>query len=541
MKTNMKSMNRLMQNKYGFAMTAFLNRLPCLVFLGLILQLSFAHCLEAHSKETVTPSSSSSSKASFLDNLFGKPNDNSQTLTLDANKTEATKDPSTPHIRVPQDREQIQLSFSPVVKKVAPAVVNIYADRLIKTTVSPFLKDPIFRHFFGDGQFNSKGRVQKSLGSGVIIDPKGIVITNYHVISGAEDIRVVLLDGREMKAQVVVKDKRADLVALKLQTDDHKLPFLKLRDADKLEVGDLVLAFGNPFGFGHTVTSGIVSGLARSQVGTDDFRSLIQTDAAVNPGNSGGALVTMDGRLVGINTAIFSNTGGSIGISFAVPSNLVMPVLASVELGQNRVVRPWIGVKVQTITSEMAEGLGLPKPKGVLIQDIFEKGSAEKAGLQRGDVILKINGYDIVNESGFKFRIATLTINKKAKMTIWRDEKEKEITVNMVAPPQLRDNRQVEVVGRNPLAGAFITGLTPTLAEDYNLSFEEGGVVIYRIKAGTLARLNGLLPGDVITTINKQEIKTVQDVIKAVKHSKDGWAITYRRGRQTMTIRIQTW
>lgn len=442
----------------------------------------------------------------------------------------------------PQSKSQIELSYAPVVKKVAPAVVNIFAARIVKTNqINPFFQDPIFKHFFGDGQIGPQGRVQKSLGSGVIVDPKGIVISNYHVIKGAEDIKVVLHDGREMAADIVVLDKRTDLVALKLRTKEKNLPFLSLRDADELEVGDLVLAFGNPFGFGHTVTSGIISGLARSQIGADDFRSFIQTDAAVNPGNSGGPLVTMDGRLVGINTAIFSNNGGSIGISFAVPSNLVAPVIASIGLGNKRVIRPWIGLKVQTVTEELSEGLGLESPRGVVIQTIYKGGSAEKSGLEQGDVILEIDGHKILNDSGYKFRAATLQINETATFKIWRDEKIIMKKVKLMPPPELKNNRQVEVTGRNPLAGAFITGLTSSLAEDYNLNFEDGGVVIYRIRNRSLARLNGLLPGDIITSINEKPIKSVEQVLRYLSRTSDGWNITYRRNGQLQSLYVQTW
>ncbi len=442
---------------------------------------------------------------------------------------------------VPTSREQVHYTFAPVVKKVAPAVVNIYAARVIEARrVNPFFQDPIFRHFFGDGLPGRGGRVQSSLGSGVIVHPSGIVITNYHVIKAAQEIKVVLHDGREMTAEVVVQDKRTDLVALQLKTDGG-LPYLKLRDADSLKVGDMVLAFGNPFGFGHTVTSGIVSGLARSQLGVNDFRSFIQTDAAINPGNSGGPLVTLDGRLVGINTAIFSNTGGSIGISFAVPSNLVAPVIASVGQGNKRVIRPWIGVRTQSITNEMKESLGLEKATGVLVQKVFKGGSAEKAKIIQGDVILAVNGHDITNESSFKFRMATLQVGKEAVFTLWRDEKQEKVDVKLVAPPDITDNRRVEVTGRNPLSGAMITGLSPSVAEDYAISYEEGGAVIYKIRNGSLARLNGLLPGDVITKINGKEIKKVEQVLRYLSRSRDGWKIEYRRGGRVQSLFVQTW
>ncbi len=443
---------------------------------------------------------------------------------------------------IPQSQKQIQLTFAPVVKKVGPAVVNVFAAHSISSKkLTPFFQDPIFRHFFGERQLGQKGRVQKSLGSGVIVDPKGIVITNYHVIKGAEDIKVVLQDGREMTANIVVQDKKTDLVALKLQTENQNLPYLELRDADELQVGDLVLAFGNPFGFGHTVTSGIVSALARSQVGSNDFKSFIQTDAAINPGNSGGALVTMDGRLVGINTAIFSNTGGSIGISFAVPSNLIAPVIASVGLGNKKVVRPWVGLRVQGVTADMKESLNLESLTGVLVQKIYKGGSSDKASLQKGDVILSVNGHSISSKSSFNFRMATLPVGSKAVFSVWRDESLKNIIVPLLSPPKIKNNRRIEVSGRNPLSGAMITGLSPAIAENYALSFDEGGVIIFKIRKGSLARLNGLLPGDIILKINNKAIKTVDELLRYMSRSREGWHIDYRRGDEVQTLFVQTW
>lgn len=444
---------------------------------------------------------------------------------------------------MPQTQAELKFSFAPVVEKAAPAVVNIYAARVVETPrVNPFADDPIFRHFFGEGVSNqSTSRIQSSLGSGVIVDPKGIVITNLHVIQSARDIKVVLLDGREMDAEVVVRDNRTDLVALQLKTDDKKLPFLKLRDADELKVGDIVLAFGNPFGLGHTVTSGIISGLARTELGVTDFRSFIQTDAAINPGNSGGPLVTLDGRLVGINTAIFSNTGGSIGISFAIPSNLVAPVLASVGQGKERVIRPWVGLRVQNMNAEIAESLGLKEKTGVLVQKVFKDGSAHKADLQAGDVILKINGHDVRTESSYRFRMATLQVGQKALFTMLRKGVIKEVEISLVAPPDISNNKRIEITGRNPLAGARVTGLSPAVAEDFGIPFEGSGVVIYSIRGGSLARLNGLFPGDIIVQINGKPIATVEDLLRHLSRTREGWKIEYRRGDDLETLLVQTW
>jgi serine protease Do len=444
---------------------------------------------------------------------------------------------------VPSSRESLVYSYAPVVEKVAPAVVNIYAARTTEQAYnSPFLNDPIFRHFFGDGMPGRSGsRLQSSLGSGVIVDPKGIVITNYHVIKQAKEIQVVLQDGREFEAEIAVQDKRTDLVALQIKGSKHDFPYLHLRDADELLVGDIVLAFGNPFGFGHTVTSGIVSGLARTELGVNDFRSFIQTDAAINPGNSGGPLVTLDGKLVGINTAIFSNNGGSIGISFAIPSNLVAPVMASVGRGSKRVIRPWIGLRVQTLTPEMQQSLDLNDIQGVIVQKVFEGGSAQIAGILANDIIIKIGKHDIKNESSYRFRVATLQVGTKTAFTLVRAGQEKVVEVILKAPPALKDNKSAEVAGRNPLSGASVSGLSPALAEDLGIPYEEGGVVLYHIRNGSLARLNGLLPGDIIVEINNHKIRSVDELLRNLSRTRKGWVIEYRRDDQNYKIFVQSW
>src|SRR5262245_38652656 len=271
---------------------------------------------------------------------------------------------------VPQDRAAIQLSFAPLVKTTAPAVVNIYTKRTVRAATSPLLNDPFFRRFFGDQLPGQTERVQNSLGSGVIVDPGGLIVTNNHVIKGADQITVVLSDRREFEATVVRADDRTDLSVLKINSGSERLPVLELMDSDDLEVGDLVLAIGNPFGVGQTVTSGIVSAVARTRVGIADYGFFIQTDAAINPGNSGGALITMGGKLAGINTAIFSRDGGSVGIGFAIPANMVQTVVAAAG-GQGRIVRPWLGADTQTVTADLATGLGLPRLIGVIVGEVF--------------------------------------------------------------------------------------------------------------------------------------------------------------------------
>ena len=310
---------------------------------------------------------------------------------------------------VPKERSEITLSFAPVVKTVAPAVVNVFSRRVVRRKgIVPFADNPLFKRFFGDnGPFGiPRKRVQNSLGSGVIVSADGTIVTNHHVIRGGTDIRVVLADKREFDAKIVLKDERTDLAVLKIDAGEEILPFLEFEDSDALEVGDLVLAIGNPFGVGQTVTSGIVSALARTKVGVTDYQFFIQTDAAINPGNSGGALVDVAGRLVGVNTAIFSQSGGSHGIGFAIPANMVRVVVESSRVG-TKVLRPWLGAKLQAVTSDIADSLGFDRPKGALVMQLHPKSPLNKAGIKRGDVLLSIDGKSLDSPQEFSYRFAT--------------------------------------------------------------------------------------------------------------------------------------
>ena len=264
--------------------------------------------------------------------------------------------------RVPSSAAELRLSYAPIVQRVQPAVVNVYAAKVIQNH-NPLLDDPIFRRFFGvPGQ--QPEQMQRSLGSGVMVDSSGLVVTNNHVIEGADQVKVSLADKREFEAEIVLKDSRSDLAVLRLKDVREKFPTLDFANSDELQVGDVVIAIGNPFGVGQTVTHGIISALARTQVGITDYQFFIQTDAAINPGNSGGALVDMTGKLAGINTAIFSRSGGSQGIGFAIPANMVRVVVASARGGGKAVKRPWLGARLQAVTPEIAETLGLKRPSG---------------------------------------------------------------------------------------------------------------------------------------------------------------------------------
>src|ERR1700723_2718972 len=324
--------------------------------------------------------------------------------------------------RVPVSPAEIRLSYAPIVQRVQPAVVNVYAAKMAQNR-NPLLDDPIFRRFFGvPGQMPEQ--VQRSLGSGVMVDASGLVVTNNHVIEGADQVKVSLSDKREFEAEIVLKDSRSDLAVLHLKDVHEKFPTLDFANSDELQVGDVVLAIGNPFGVGQTVTHGIISALARTQVGITDYQFFIQTDAAINPGNSGGALVDVNARLVGINTAIFSRSGGSQGIGFAIPANMVKVVVASAKGGGSAVKRPWLGAKVQAVPSEIAESLGVKRPTGALVASVTAGSPAARGGLKVGDLITTIDGQDVDDPNAFDYRFATKSLGGSARVGVIRSGKE---------------------------------------------------------------------------------------------------------------------
>jgi serine protease Do len=443
---------------------------------------------------------------------------------------------------VPGPRAELGLSFAPVVRQVAPAVVNIYAKRVVaQRPVSPLFDDPFFKRFFGEdfGLFGQpRERVQNSLGSGVIVDGKGLVVTNHHVIAGATEITVVLSDRREFPAEIVVDDERTDLTVLRVETEGETLPSVPFKDSDQVEVGDLVLAIGNPFGVGQTVTSGIVSALARTQVGINDFSFFIQTDAAINPGNSGGALVTLDGKLIGINTAIYSKTGGSIGIGFAVPSNMVRTVVASAENG-GRVLRPWIGLTGQTVDADLAEGLGLDRPGGVVVTQVYDGGPADQAGIRKGDVILAVGGQPANDLESFRFRVATARLGDRARVELWRKGRTKTVTLPLVQAPETPPRNETLLGGRQPLAGAVVVNLSPALAEEIDRPGAWEGVIVLKIRRGSLAHRLGVRAGDIVVAVNRTEVKRVRDLQAALNRPAERWEITLNRNGRVQTLEIE--
>ncbi|HEB60166.1 MAG TPA: Do family serine endopeptidase [Gammaproteobacteria bacterium] len=328
------------------------------------------------------------------------------------------------------------LSYADAVARAAPAVVNVYTQKVVRPERNPLFDDPFFRRFFGDQFGRPRERLETSLGSGVIFSDQGYIITNNHVIAGADEIEVALRDGRSLSARIVGRDPDTDLAVLKIDLDH--LPAITLGDSDKLRVGDVVLAIGNPFGVGQTVTSGIVSATGRDMLGLNTFENFIQTDAAINPGNSGGALISANGELIGINTAIFSRSGGSQGIGFAIPVNLVKDVMTQI-IEHGQVVRGWLGVAVQDLTPELAESFGLPEAKGVVVSNIVVNGPADEAGLDRGDVITRINGQEVDNVRKALDLITRAKPGETITITVIRGGREKEFKARVLQRPLIQE------------------------------------------------------------------------------------------------------
>jgi serine protease Do len=372
----------------------------------------------------------------------------------------------------------------------------------------------------------------------VLLTADGMIVTNHHVIAGADEITVALSDRRVFEATLVLDDERTDLSVLKIDTEGEELPYLELRDSDSLEVGDLVLAIGNPFNVGQTVTSGIVSALARTGIGVSDFQFFIQTDAAINPGNSGGALITMDGRLAGVNTAIYSKSGASHGIGFAVPSAMVRAVLISAKAGRHHVKRPWLGAATQVVTADIAASLGMKRPRGVMVRALFGDGPADRAGMAVGDVILAIDGHAVASPKALNFRLGTRMIGKTARIEIWRDVNPKNLVLKLVAPPETPPRDITELDGRQPLAGATVANLSPALAEELGLDTLARGVIILKLDRRSPARRFRFRNGDQVLQVNESRIALVADLVAVMKKPVEEWQITMQRGGKVHTIRI---
>jgi Do/DeqQ family serine protease len=437
--------------------------------------------------------------------------------------------------RLPASPSELRLSYAPIVQRVQPAVVNVYAAKMVQNR-NPLLDDPIFRRFFGVPGSQPE-QMQRSLGSGVMVDPSGLVVTNVHVIEGADQVKVSLSDKREFEAEIVLKDTRSDLAVLRLKDVHEKFPTLDFANSDELMVGDVVLAIGNPFGVGQTVTHGIISALARTQVGITDYQFFIQTDAPINPGNSGGALVDMTGKLAGINTAIFSRSGGSQGIGFAIPANMVRVVVASAKSGGTAVKRPWLGARLQAVTPEIADSLGLKLPTGALVASVVPNSPAAKAGLKASDLIVGIDSQTVEDPNAFDYRFATRPLGGTAQIEVQRGGKPQKLTIALETAPDT-GRAEMTLTARSPFQGAKVSNISPAVADELHLDADTEGVVVIDPGEDSLAANFGFQKGDIILAVNNQKIAKTTDLDKATQASSRLWRITLVRGGQTINATL---
>ena len=419
---------------------------------------------------------------------------------------------------IPDSRMQMTLSFAPLVEQVSDSVVNIYAKRVVESR-APLFRDPFFQRFFGNRLGPSRRRVENSLGSGVIVDSSGLIITNYHVIEGAREIQIGLRDGRTFAARILLRDQKLDLAILQLENTPRDLQPAVLGRSEDLLVGDLVLAIGNPFGVGQTVTGGIVSGLARSGVGVSDFQSFIQTDAAINPGNSGGALVSMNGVVIGINTAIFSRSGGSQGIGFAVPSDIARLAVEAAREGRE-IRRPWLGFSGDKIERDVMEALGLEQAQGVIVADIHPQSAGQRIGLRKGDIILSVGSDDLAKGKALadmeelRYHALLAGVDKILPLHILRKNQRLVLSFPLEEPPQIPPRNPVTIVN-GPFKGAVIVNLSPAVIESLNLdsaALQKTGVAIESFKNRSQASRLGFKKGDIILSYNGQDVQTTDQL-----------------------------
>ena len=437
--------------------------------------------------------------------------------------------------RQPATGIELKATYAPVVQETAPAVVNIFTSRTVRTR--SIFDDPFFSQFFGTPP-GGRERTQRSLGSGVILDARGLIVTNNHVVEGMDEIRVVLADRREFDAELVLADSQTDLAVLQIEAGEP-LPTIPFADSDAAEVGDIVLAIGNPFGVGQTVSSGIVSALNRTNVSVSDYQFFIQTDAAINPGNSGGALVDIEGRLLGVNTAIYSRSGGSNGIGFAIPGNLVQRVLASARRGDIVVRRPWLGVIGADIDGRIAQALDLDRPRGALIRQIYEGGPADDAGLREGDVVLSIGGQEVTDGEALRYRPATLNEGDTVDITYLRNGRERTTRARLAFPPERPRPDRTTLTGNHLLNGVTIANLSPALNEELGRNPFDSGVVVLDLDPRRVSRRTPVRQGYLILSINGQPTDDVDAVERALRRGQVV-ELTVRdtRGR-TATYRVR--
>ena len=439
----------------------------------------------------------------------------------------------------PPSREAAQFSFAPVAKKASPAVVNVYVRGRIQQSQAQAAQEQFFRQFFGDRFGVPQERVQNSLGSGVIMHPDGLVVTNTHVVKvgGNAEIKVVLTDKREYDARVVMQDEKADIAILKLEGGDGRFNYLEFADSDDLEVGDMVLAIGNPFGVGQTVTQGIVSALARTEIGQSEAQVFIQTDAAINPGNSGGALVDMNGRLVGINTAIYSQSGGSHGIGFAIPANLVKLFVDSALTGR-KVMRPWLGAKLEPVTRDIASALGIDRATGAIVSRVTARSAAAEAGLQIGDIITSVDGTAVDDPRALTYRLTTRGIGAKAKLEFVRKGRVQTTELTLRAAPEPGKSDIRNVTGPNPFDGARVSTLSPALADELSLD-EEQGVVILSVRPQSVAANLGFAAGDIVLSVGGVSTDSVATLEGQIRQHQSVWQVEVKRQGRVLNLQIR--
>jgi Do/DeqQ family serine protease len=433
-----------------------------------------------------------------------------------------------PASRPPASAGEMRLSFAPVVKKAAPAVVNVFSRRVVRQQVDPFWQ------MFG---VRPRSGVEQSLGSGSIVRADGLIVTNHHVIAGGQDIEVVLSDRRQFPAHVLLDDARVDLAVLKIDGKVDNLPTIAIADSSTAQIGDLVLAIGDPFGVGQTVTNGIVSAVARTQVGEGDYSYYIQTDAPINPGNSGGPLVDMNGDLIGINTFIVSGSGASAGVGFAIPSAMVRQVVQAAVGGGHAVVRPWLGARVQEVTPELASSLGLDRPAGVLVADVYPGGAAQRAGLRPRDVIVSANGTAVNDQSALDYQFATAKPGDQIRLDVRTGGQTHAVAVRAEPAPASPARDERTVTGRNPLSGATVVNLSPATAQELGVDpFEASkGVMVTRLDEDAIAQRAGIQPGDLIESVNGHPVRNTSELQLTLGGSVGGWRITINRGGQEIT------